>query len=380
MKCAIRDAALSVLVLATITGCTIQTDGNDALTGMSGSDFFGAGGMINLTDAVPGDAIMAGGRVSVASEVDGDLVAAGGELSLGGAVGDDLYAAGGSVQLDAIVSGNARVAGGEVTVGPATVVAGVLSLSGGRVLFEGNTHSNLRASGGSVRLNGEVHGDAEVRAEELVIGPDTRIGGRLVFHGPVAPEVPEGAVIAGGVEFHEQDARRFFDNHRPRVHDAIRGAGSFMWFVGVFVAAALFVLIFPGFARDAAAAIGAKPLQSLGLGIAILLCVPFLGVVLLITIIGIPLALLLVPLYLLVLFLGWATAALFIAQRGLEVLRPGRVVTPAWQLLALFLGLLALWLLRQVPFAGGLIGFLALVAGIGAMVWQGWNGRRTATA
>jgi hypothetical protein len=109
-------------------------------------------------------------------------------------------------------------------------------------------------------------------------------------------------------------------------------------------------------------------------------CVPFVGVVLLITIIGIPLALLLVPLYFLVLFLGWATAALFIAQRGLEVLRPAGVVTPAWQLLALFLGLLALWLLRQLPYAGGLIGFLALIAGIGALVWQSLNGRRAATA
>ena len=57
-------------------------------------------------------------------------------------------------------------------------------LTGGRVQFDGNTHRNLRASGGSVRINGEVHGDAEVRAEELVIGPDTRIGGRLVYRGP----------------------------------------------------------------------------------------------------------------------------------------------------------------------------------------------------
>jgi hypothetical protein len=379
MKRTIRDAALRVLVLATITGCTIQTDGGDALTGMSGSDFFGAGGIVNLTDAVAGDAILAGGRVAVASEVAGDLVVAGGELSLGGAVGDDLYAAGGSVQLDAIVSGNARVAGGDVTVGPATVVAGALSLSGGRVLFEGNTHSQLRASGGTVRLNGEVHGDAEVRAEELLIGPDTRIRGRLVFHGPVAPEVPESAVIAGGVEHHADSSRRWLDDTRPRVHDALRGVGSVLWFVGVFVAAALFVLLFPRFARNAAAAIGARPLQSLGLGLAILVCVPFVGVVLLITIIGIPLALLLVPLYFLVLFLGWATAALFIAQRGLEVLRPARAVTPAWQLLALFLGLLALWLLRQLPYAGGLIGFLALIAGIGALVWQALNGRRTAT-
>jgi hypothetical protein len=33
-----------------------------------------------------------------------------------------------------------------------------------------------------------------------------------------------------------------------------------------------------------------------------------------------------------------------------------------------------------VPYLGGLVGFLALIAGIGALVWQALNGRRAATA
>ena len=92
-----------------------------------------------------------------------------------------------------------------------------------------------------------------------------------------------------------------------------------LWFVGVFVAATLFLLIFPGLATRAADAIGRDPLQAIGLGLAILVCVPFVAVILLITIIGIPLALLVVPLYLLLLFLGWVVAALFVAQRGLAL-------------------------------------------------------------
>ena len=380
MKRATRDAALAALVLATITGCSIQYEGDDSVTQRFGSDFFGAGGTLNLTETVDGDALLAGGRVSVASEVKGDLVAAGGELSLGGAVADDLYAAGGSVQLDAIVSGNARVAGGEVTVGPATVVAGALSLSGGRLEFDGSTHGYLKASGGSVRINGEVQGDVEVRAEELEIGPATRIGGRLVYRGPAAPVVPEGAVIAGGVEFREQGARHWFDESKPRVHEVRHGVGSVAWLVGTFVAAALCLVLFPRFMREAAANVGRRPWQSVGLGLAILVCVPFVGVVLLITIIGIPLALLLVPLYLLVLFLGWITVAEFLAQRGLHALRPGRPSTLAWQLLALFLALLALWLVRQVPYAGGLVGFVALLAGVGALVWRAVSGQRAAAA
>jgi len=38
----------------------------------------------------------------------------------------------------------------------------------------------------------------------------------------------------------------------------------------------------------------------------------------------------------------------------------------------------ALWLLRQIPLVGGLIAFVALLAGIGAFVWQAWNRREPA--
>jgi hypothetical protein len=377
----VSRAALVALALASITtGCSVHRDGNESVTHRFGSDYFGAGGMLNLTDAVDGDAILAGGRVSTANEVRGDLVVAGGELSIGGAVGDDLYAAGGDVQLDALVNGNARLAGGDLAVGPATVVAGELSLSGGRVRYDGSTQGNLRASGGSVSINGEVQGDAEVRAEDLELGPDTRIGGRLVYHGPAQPAVPEGAVIAGGVEFHESNARRYFHDEQSPVRDTGHGVGSVLWFLGVFVAAALFVLLLPRFASEAAATIGRRPLPALGLGLAILVCVPFVAVALLVTIIGIPLALLLVSLYVVVLFLGWVTAALFLAQRGLATLRPGRPVTRGWQLFALLLGLVALGLLRHVPVAGGLIGFLALVTGIGALAWRTWHRREALAA
>jgi hypothetical protein len=380
MQRRVSGVTLVVLVLAAITGCGVHHDGEDAVTHEFGSDYFGAGGMLNLTEAVEGDAILAGGHVSTASEVKGDLVVAGGEVSIGGAIGDDLYAAGGSVQFDAIVDGNARVAGGDVSVGPATIVAGGVSLTGGQVRFEGVAHKYLQASGGTVRIDGEVVGDAEVRAKELVIGPTARIGGRLVYRGPAEPTVPAGAVITGGLEFHEEDASRYFADAQPEVRDAATAVGTVLWFLGVFVAGALFVVLLPGFTADAAAAIGRKPLPSLGLGLAILVCVPFVAVVLLITIIGIPLALLLMSLYLLVLFLGWVTAALFLAQRGLEALRPGKPVTRGRQLFALLLGLLALWLLKQIPFVGGLIAFIALLAGIGALTWRTFNGRRSAAA
>ena len=375
--------AMGAFVLLTgLAGCSFEGhhDG-DMVSHRIGSDFFGAGGSVNLTDAVAGDAFLAGGNVSTASEIQGDLMAAGGEVSVGGAVGDDLYAAGGEVRLDAIVSGNGRIGAGDVSVGPATVVDGALTLNGGRIRFEGNTHDYLQANGGEVRIDGTVHGDAEVRAERVQVGPAARIGGKLIVHAEREPVIADGAVIDGGVEFQEADINvRFDDGDAVRDVSVDHGVGSILWILGVFVAGVLFTLAFPAYSARAADWIGREPLRSLGLGFVVLVCLPILALLLLVTIVGIPLALILFMLYLLLLFLGWVTAALFVGRKGLSLVRSDQPPSTAWRIGALLAAVVALWLLGQVPLVGGWITFAALVLGIGALVWQGWPRRSVAPA
>jgi hypothetical protein len=372
---AARTLGLLALGLA-MAGCSVQRH-DDSVSKQFGTDYFGVGGAVNLTDSIAGDAVLAGGQVTTASEVKGDLIAAGGGISIGGGIGDDLYAAGGEVQVDAIVAGNARVAGGDVTLGPATVVGGALSLTGGRIRFEGNVRDHLQASGASVHLDGVVQGDAELRAEEIDIGPNTRIDGKLVVHSSREPVIPEGVQIAGGVEFHPSDVGNYLDERDTEqdTRTVAHGVGSFLWMLGVFVAGTLFMLAFPAYSARAAQWIGREPLRSLGLGFVILVCLPVLVVLLLITIIGIPLALIIALLYLLLLFLGWVTAAMFLGQKLLGFMRRSEPVTMAWKLFALLLAVLALWLVGLIPILGGWVRFAALLLGIGALVWQGWPRR-----
>ena len=118
----------------------------------------------------------------------------------------------------------------------------------------------------------------------------------------------------------------------------------------------------------------------MGLGFVVLVCVPVLIVVLLITIIGIPLALILLPLYVALLFLGWITVALFLGRKGLGLARPAATSASRWpNLLAFLLAVIALWLLGQVPFIGGWVKFVALLLGMGALVWQVGSARRSPT-
>ncbi len=371
-----RAVGVAALALA-LGSCSIERHGDDSVSKQVGRNYFGAGGSLNVTEAVRGDAFMAGGRVSTASEVKGDLIAAGGEVSIGGAIGDDLYVAGGDVQVDAVVTGDARVAGGDVTVGPATVIAGALTMSGGRIRFEGNAQDGLHASGGSVYIDGAVRGDVEVEADEVEIGPNARITGKLVARTTREPSIPAGAQIAGGIEFHEAEAGHMVidDGAAHNVGSVAHGVGSLLWMFGVFIAGTLFMLAFPAYSARAAQWIGKEPLRSLGLGFVILVSLPVLSVLLLVTIIGIPLALVVLLLYGLLLFLGWVTAAMFIGDKLLGFARRSEPATFGRKMLALLLAVLALWLVGMIPVVGGWIRFAALLLGVGALVWQGWPRR-----
>lgn len=360
-------------------GCTVTIDGEGRHDGEGfsrrvGDDLFAAGSNVNLTEAVKGDAFLAAGDIYTAAEVGGDLAVAGGDVTIGGRIGGDVYAAGGNVRLDAIVEGGARVAGGDVTVGPATVIAGGTSLTGGKVDFEGEARGYLQASGGSVRIGGVVKGDVEVRAGELEIAPGTRIDGKLSYRGPSPPTVPADAQIAGGVEHREAPNRRVWERAEGKVRTIASWAARIAQFTGVVLTGALYLGLFPGFATRAADAIRSAPLPSLGLGFALLVCVPVLGLVLLLTIVGIPLALLLIPLYLLLLLLGWINAGAFLGRQAFAALgRDGLQDPPALRFLALLAGLVVLWLLRQLPYVGSLVGFVALLVGMGALAVELWH-------
>lgn len=367
--------ALAALGLATISACTVEVDGGDNLSKQVGTDVFRVGGRVNLTEAVPGDAFLAGGQVSTANEVGSDLIVAAGEVSVGGSVGDDLYAAGGNVKVDAIVHGDARVGGGDVAFGPATVVAGSTTITGGRVDFEGNSHGLLKLTGGSVSISGQAHGDVEVRSEELTLAPGTQVGGRLIYHGPRPPDVPEGVLILGGVEFHPADPGDYLHGDSSTVTESSTSwFGSLVWFVGVFAMGALFVALLPGLSARASASIGHDPWKSLGVGLGVLVFLPLVMLVLAITLVGIPIALLLLLVYLILMFLGWIVGALFLGRQALS-LAPGQRGGTGWLILALLLALAVLAAIDHVPLLGSLVGFLVLIAGMGALVSQGWSSR-----
>lgn len=84
---------------------------------------------------------------------------------------------------------------------------------------------------------------------------------------------------------------------------------------------------------------------------------PLIAIAAMITVIGLPLGIVLLLLVLPLYVFGYLTAALVL---GSAVLKKGRI-------LAFAVGLVILQLLTLIPIAGGLVGFLATLFGLGVL-------------
>lgn len=326
-----------------------------------GNDTFAAGGSVRVSQPVKGDLVAMGGELRIAAPVTGDLLAAGGMLRIEGAAGQDLYGAGGQVALDGSIARNARVAGGSVSVGPQARIAGNASLAGGRIELLGEVGGYAQIAGGKVLIDGRVNGDVDVAAGQLELGPRARIGGKLRYRGGEALKQDAAAQVAGGIE------RLEMAPHRKEARAHGRGA-LVIWTLGLMALAAVLVAALPGvFARVADAA-RTRVGWSLLAGFIALATIPVGVLVLCVTVIGIPLALLALLGYFALLLVGYIAAGVALGDAALKRWLAARAEVKGWRALFAALGVLAIGLLALVPWLGGFVAFLALLAGMGALL------------
>lgn len=334
--------------------------------GTVADNLYVAGERVEILAQVEGDVVAAGGRVTLGERVKGDVLVAGGSVSIGGDVLDDVRAAGGDLAFSGRVGGDVMAAGGRVALGPQARVLGKAWLAGGEVEVGGHVGRELRVAAGTVRLAGEVAGDVVVTAREVLVLPTARIRGALTYWSPGPARVDPAARVEGAVRHHQMDAVAGF-----------RGTARAVWrVVRVLVLASLaligivLVLALPGGMVAAARTVGSDPWKSLGLGLLSIVATPVAGLVLAVTILGLPLALTLGAFYVAALGLGVLTAALFLGDLGVRLVRRGTEPSRAWGVLALLVGLVGLGLLRAIPVVGIVLVVLAAVLGMGAALLE----------
>ena len=368
----------TALLAAFLLTCTpvvgAQTFGESVTQrGRVQEDLYLAGSSVTVDAQAEGDVSAAGGRVTIDNSVNNDVMAVGGTVELRARVKDDARLAGGQVTVAGNIGDELLAVGGTVTLTPEARIGGRAWLAGGTLEINGRVAKSLKAAGGTIVIGGEIMGDADLVGEHIEVAPGAIIHGHLNYRSPNEAKIDPGARIVGGVIMTPLEAP-------PTAARGVHVGGFVFRLLALFVTATVLLLLFPGFATNAARGVREAPWAVLGLGLAVLATGPLVIVVLMLTLIGIWLALIALALYLVLLLLGYLTAVLFLADAGLARIRGAAESKPGWRLAAIAVTLLVLGLLRLVPLLGGLLGFLLLVFGLGALtraLWRHYHGAAT---
>jgi cytoskeletal protein CcmA (bactofilin family) len=358
-----RLLALSLLVALPAAPARAQDVGGTlVLTESFVQDLYLAGMRVDIPGEAEGDVVVAARALTVDGAIGGDLLAACGRLLVRGRVIDDLRALARVVTLQGEVGDGLGAVGEIVRVGSTARVGGGAWVMGRRVDVAGRVGGTVRVAAVRVRIAGTIDGDVFLAARDIELLPGARIAGSLTYWSSQEARVAPGAQVGGRIVRRQPE---LFDR-AGRVLTVLGVITRVVFVVNLFVAGTLLFLLFPRLTVSAALTVGRRPWASLGVGLGVLALTPLAVLSLALTVIGIPLALTLVWLYIGALLAGFLTAAFYLAELVLRPLRRGRAPSSGARLAALAVVLLVLAVIRFIPIAGPLVLFLTLTFGLGA--------------
>ncbi len=385
-------------------------------------DLFAAGGTVIVDGTINGDLAAAGETVIVNGKVTGNVMVAASSVAVNGEVGHDLFAAAAAITIgpDARIGYNAYTAGASVQSQAGSRIGGSLIIGAGQGLVSGQIAKDLLAGTGRLRLEGTVGRNAKIAVDASSTTPS--LGYMYGPNMPAMPVVPPGltfgedARVVGRLEYISskafEDAGRVSsqvthnlppqDQQLSRELARQQSASSYVFdavrrLVALLLIGLLLAWLAPRWVTIPAEKLLARPLPSLGIGLVGLVATPLgwlvaLGVVIVIAVIfgllslgaltwltllaGLPaLGLAFVAILFVVSYLCQAIVAYLGGRWIVERIRPAWNDQPYASLL---IGLFILGLLIAVPFVGGLLQFLVVLAGLGAIILVIFQSRSTA--
>src|SRR5579859_591420 len=255
-------------------------------------------------------------------------------------------------------SGDRTVWGDSLTVRGSDQICGNVDVYGGSAIVNGGVTGNVTVVGGSAIVNGAVTGNVTAVGGSIILGASADVGGNVDALGGDVRKAPT-AIVGGNIEH-----GYVFHGVSPLSWLGFTGGFVIHWWNMLFwgLAGALAAIFFPHQLRTVRSVVRRAPVMSFVAGLATLVIGVVVALVLFITCIGIPVALVLGIAMWLAWVLGTVAIGLWIGE-GLFRLSGSPDRSPV---LASVMGVLLLTVCESVPCVGGILGLAAGCTGLGA--------------
>ena len=351
---------LYLVALAALSAAVLGLLGSTTPTMAWSQNLINGGDSVTIEQSAikPGSVYVAGNNITINATVDGSLYCAGGHITVNGSVHGDINCAGQDITINGSVQGSVKLAGGTLSLGnkvgsdvslfgqTATVrsnatVAGDINAGVQNLTIDGTVTRSVVAGVQSLNMNGKVGSMNIVDAQNLSLGKNARVSGDLNYQSEDELKLDSNK-IGGAVHYHKPQPRH-------QVNPLYTLALVFAAFA---VTALILTLAAPRWVDRSAGIAKAKFGYVMLFGV--------LGV-LAFTVVGLPLALMMILAWLLLLMLSGTFFAYFI----------GALILPrvANILVRLFVGLVVTAALLVIPYSIGVFSVLImLIMGTGIIL------------
>jgi hypothetical protein len=320
------------------------------------STLFAAGNTVDIASEVFGDVFCAGQTVTVSGTVHGDVLCAGQSVVITGTVDGDVRVGGQTVNVGAKVGGNVSVGAQSFTLTSDGTIAGDLSLGAGTATLNGPIGRDLAAGGDTVIVASQVGRNINGTVNDLQLTSSARVQGDVVFMSDKEINRASGATVGGKVTREDLPEQAKTDTRGAAF------AAFLYWFLAMLMIAFVAALAFPHLLQRVSEQAVRRPGQAILVGFVASIAVPVLIILAFMTIFGIPLALLILLIWLVVMFISWIFAAYYL---GRLILKDSRR-----PLLIILTGATLVIIAQAVPVLGFITFLFALWFGSGMLLLE----------
>lgn len=318
----------------------------------------------NVMENINGTSAILGETVNVLGKTDGISFVLGDTVNVYGS-SDYLFLLGNNVTIDTEVEKEAFILGVTLKFAPDNILGRDSFILGEDITLSGTVGRNTSIVASTVRIeDASIMGDIDIDAENIIISGDTNILGELSYYEnaniDTANTVSINSVNIKPVIVDEEDISE--DLFETKVTDTIYSWGA------IIVVFLILVFATPSFKKVNKILVDkftvGEFFKTAGIGLLILIATPFALIILLCTIIGIPVALIALVLYIISIWLSSMFTGYVLAKAIFGKLLKKNI----HDAIAGIAGFILVSLLTLIPTVGGIVSFISLIFGMGAFI------------
>ena len=333
-----------------------------------------SGNRIVVEGTVTGDVIAGGRHIVIRGKVGGNLIGWAQYVEVEGEIGGSVFASGQEVTIRGPVGGGVHGFAQHVRVIKGSRVAGSVASFAQTLAIDGVVGRDVHARGAEVDVTGVVRRDLDAEAMRITLGAGSRVGGVLTAKvvDPDDLRVEPGATVGGAREVVLWGEGASVSPYLTRTF-YVRQT---LWLLAAFLTGWLLFRLAPG-ASDVRFETPAAAIRTLGVGLLCVCTAPVAAIIAAVTLVGLPVAAVVIGLWALAIYLAKIPVALFLGRTILGPSGRGGLVP------ALLVGLLAVFVAVELPVIGWVIDLALTLIGVGVLctwVLRAYRASRTVPA